>query len=60
LGRLVWALVADATGVATDVSVPWLRLALLVPAALVVTLAVSLVPGRDAARMRPAAVLRTE
>jgi hypothetical protein len=59
LGRWAWVLVADGLGVSTRVTVP-LTVALVVPGALLVANLVAFVPGRIAARTRPAVVLRAE
>jgi hypothetical protein len=55
----VWSLVAGGLGVATDPLVPALVL-LVVPGAIVVANVLAAVPGWQAARLRPAAVLRAE
>ncbi|MFN8034318.1 MAG: FtsX-like permease family protein [Acidimicrobiia bacterium] len=60
LGRLVWARVADAFGLATDPAWPWIVLALVVPVTLVVVNLVAWPLARRAARVRPARILRTE
>jgi hypothetical protein len=59
LGRWAWVLVAEGLGVSTRVTVP-LTVVLVVPGALLVANLVAFVPGRIAARTRPAVVLRTE
>lgn len=59
VGRVVWAEVAANIGVAGDIAVPW-WLALVVPAALLLTTAVAVLPARRAARLSPARVLRSE
>jgi putative ABC transport system permease protein len=59
VGRVVWAEVAANIGVAGDIAVPW-WLVLVVPAALLLTVAVALLPARRAARLSPARVLRSE
>ncbi|MEY2476455.1 MAG: putative transport system permease protein [Actinomycetota bacterium] len=59
IGRWVWILVADGIGVATDPLVP-LTTVLLVPAALLVANLLAVPLGVRAARVPPAAVLRTE
>jgi putative ABC transport system permease protein len=59
VGRVVWAEVAANIGVAGDIAMPW-WLALVVPAALLLTVAVALLPARRAARLSPARVLRSE
>ena len=60
IGRWTWALVADGLGVAPDPALPVVALACAVPATLLVANLVAFVPGRVAARTRPAVVLRAE
>lgn len=60
LGRWGWRLVAAQFGVVPVAIAPALFLALLVPAAIVLANLVAAIPGRVAARTRPALVLRTE
>jgi hypothetical protein len=52
--------VAEGVGVATDPAVPVVALLIAAPATLLVANAVAVVPGRIAARTRPAVVLRAE
>jgi ABC-type lipoprotein release transport system permease subunit len=53
--------IADNLGIVPVTSVPWLVIALLVPAALLLALnLIAAVPARRAARTRPAVVLRSE
>jgi ABC-type lipoprotein release transport system permease subunit len=59
-GRWTWAVVAEGVGVATDPAVPVVALLIAAPATLLVANAVAVVPGRIAARTRPAVVLRAE
>jgi hypothetical protein len=59
-GRWAWILVAEGLGIATDTAVPVVALVTAVPVALLVANAVAFVPGRMAARTRPAVVLRSE
>ena len=59
-GRLAWSLFAEQVGVVPDYAVSALALLVLVPAVLVLANAAAAVPGRIAARVRPAAVLRSE
>jgi predicted lysophospholipase L1 biosynthesis ABC-type transport system permease subunit len=60
LGRWAWILTADGIGVATDPLVPLVSALLLVPAALAAALLLGVPLGARAARLAPAAVLRTE
>jgi predicted lysophospholipase L1 biosynthesis ABC-type transport system permease subunit len=59
LGRWAWSLVADGLGVRAVVESPVLWLVAAVAAALVIVNLIALVPGRLAARTRPAVALRT-
>lgn len=59
-GRWAWGFIARDLGVATDASVPGGAVALLIPAAIVVILAIALVPGRQVTRRCPAEALRSE
>jgi hypothetical protein len=60
LGRLVWSAVAHSYGIADDTAWPWLALALTVPAAVLLANALAWWPGRRAARLHPAQILRSE
>ncbi len=60
LGRWVWVLVARGPGVQDDAAIPVAALAALVPAALLFGALVAALPGRSAARLRPAVALRAE
>jgi ABC-type lipoprotein release transport system permease subunit len=60
LGRWTWTLLADDLGVVARPQVPWLTLAAVVGAALVLANAIALAPGQIAARTRPATDLRSE
>jgi len=60
VGRVVWGEVASGIGTAGDPAVPWLVLVVAVPAVLVGTALVALLPARRAATLRPAEVLRSE
>ena len=60
VGRLVWWVVADATGVATDPALPVVTLVLIAVSVPVVAVLAALVPARRAALLRPAALLATE
>ena len=59
VGRWAWSLVADGLGVRPVVESPVLWLVVAVAAALVIVNLIALVPGRVAARIRPAVALRT-
>jgi ABC-type lipoprotein release transport system permease subunit len=59
LGRWTWDLVADGLGVRPVVASPVLGLVVAVGVALVVVNAIAFVPGRVAARTRPAVALHT-
>jgi predicted lysophospholipase L1 biosynthesis ABC-type transport system permease subunit len=59
LGGWAWSLVADGLGVRSVVESPVLWLVAAVAAALVIVNLIALVPGRLAARTRPAVALRT-
>jgi len=59
IGRSSWSLIADRLGVANDALIP-VTLAIIVPAALAAANALAWLPGRRAARLRPAQVLRAE
>lgn len=60
LGRWVWVVVAHAAGAQDDATIPLAALAALVPVALLFAAAVAAPPGRSAARLLPAAGLRSE
>jgi uncharacterized membrane protein len=60
VGRVAWRAFASRLGVVTDPSTPGLWIAATVAGALVLAVAASAMPGRVAARIRPATVLRTE
>jgi hypothetical protein len=60
LGRLAWSWVAGEVPLVYVSPIALVAVALVVPAALVVTNLVAALPGRRAARLAPAAVLRTE
>ncbi|MEP6660280.1 MAG: FtsX-like permease family protein [Acidimicrobiales bacterium] len=60
VGRVIWAHVAGGLGVATDTALPTLALLVAVPSALFAANLVAFVPGRVAARTRPANTLRSE
>ena len=60
LGRLVWSAVAHSYGIADDTAWPWLALAITVPATVLLANALAWWPGRRAARLHPARILRSE
>jgi ABC-type lipoprotein release transport system permease subunit len=60
VGRAAWTVIADRLGIDIQIPLPWLGLAMIVPAALVVTNVLAIVPGRRAVRTRPAVALRSE
>ena len=59
-GRLAWAAFATAAGVATGATFDLALVLLIVPATLLLANVIAAWPGRTAARLRPAIVLRTE
>jgi predicted lysophospholipase L1 biosynthesis ABC-type transport system permease subunit len=59
-GRIVWLVVADELGVATDPTWPVLGIVLLVPAAFLAVNLIAMLPALRAANTRPAVVLRSE
>jgi predicted lysophospholipase L1 biosynthesis ABC-type transport system permease subunit len=59
-GRWAWGLLADDLGTLSEPKVPILAIAIGIPVVLLLCNAVAYVPGRIAARMKPAAVLRSE
>ena len=59
-GRWAWALFANAAGVSAAATVPLATVLLAVPATLLAANLIAAVPGWEAARLRPAIVLRTE
>ena len=60
VGRWAWTALADNLGTVAEPIVPVLAVLLAVPLVLLVANAVAFVPGRIAARLRPAIVLRSE
>jgi hypothetical protein len=60
VGRTVWRVVADGLGVSTTATVPALAVFVLVPATILLANLIAALPGRSAARTRPAVVLRSE
>jgi putative ABC transport system permease protein len=59
-GRWAWAVFASAAGVSTAATVPLATVLLAIPATLLAATLIAAAPGREAARLRPALVLRTE
>jgi len=59
-GRWAWALFAASAGVEPAADVPVALVLLIIPAALILTNLIAAVPGWTAARIRPAAILRSE
>jgi hypothetical protein len=60
IGIQVWRRVADSLGVALITRVPGVALAALIPLALLLVNLIAFLPARAAARLRPAAALRSE
>jgi ABC-type lipoprotein release transport system permease subunit len=60
LGRWGWNALADNLGTVAEPVVPALAVSLVIPAVLVLVNLIAFVPGRIAARIRPAVVLRSE
>lgn len=60
LGRLIWSAVAHSYGIADDTAWPWLVVALAVPATVLLANALAWWPGRRAAHLHPAQILRSE
>jgi ABC-type antimicrobial peptide transport system permease subunit len=59
-GRWAWAVFANAAGVSTAATVPLATVLLAIPATLLAANLIAAAPGWEAARLRPAIVLRTE
>ena len=59
-GRTAWALFANELGIGTSSLVPGTRIALLIPAVLLIALVVAAVPAWSASRRRPGTALRSE
>lgn len=59
-GRAAWTLLADGLGIPPSAPVPLLALGAVVAATAVVAMAVTVLPARRVAHLRPAVVLRTE
>jgi ABC-type antimicrobial peptide transport system permease subunit len=60
VGRWAWGTLVDELGAVAEAVVPWIVIAIGVPVLLLLANVVAFVPGRIAARLRPAAVLRSE
>jgi len=60
VGRWAWTTLANNLGTVAEPIIPVLAVVLAVPVVLVIANAASYVPGRIAARLRPATVLRSE
>jgi hypothetical protein len=60
VGSLVWRVVAEGLGVATTASIPTLAVLLTIPGVIILVNLAAYLPGRNAARTRPAVALRTE
>jgi hypothetical protein len=59
-GRCAWSLLADDLGTVSEPRIPILALLVGIPVVLLLCKAVAYLPGRAAARLCPAAVLRSE
>lgn len=59
-GRTVWRVFADELGIVPQPVVPTLAILIVIPATLIVANVLAAIPGRAAARTRPALVLRSE
>ncbi|HEY7262044.1 MAG TPA: hypothetical protein VH589_11230 [Trebonia sp.] len=59
-GRLAWAIFAGTAGVASQATVEVPLLLLAIPVTLLLANVIAAWPGRTAARLRPAVVLRAE
>ena len=59
-GRWTWAVFANAAGVSATATVPLATVLLVIPATLLAVNLIAAAPGWEAARLRPALVLRTE
>jgi putative ABC transport system permease protein len=60
VGRAAWNVVADSLGIAAGAITPLVAFAVLIPVALVLVNLVAYLPGRSAARTRPAVTLAAE
>ena len=59
-GRWAWSVFASTAGVSTAATVPLATVLLIIPATLLAANVIAAAPGWEAARLRPAIVLRTE
>jgi hypothetical protein len=59
-GRFIWSAVAHSYGIADDTAWPWVAVALALPAAVLLANALAWWPGRRAAHLHPAQILRSE
>ena len=59
-GRWAWALFADNLGIEADPVMPWSGIAVLVPASLLLAVAVAVVPALLAGRTHPAEALHSQ
>lgn len=59
-GRWAWTLFASSAGLAPDASIPVALVLLIIPVTLALAALIAAWPGRAAARVRPAVVLRAE
>jgi hypothetical protein len=59
-GRWGWHLFTDRLGMVPVTRFPWLAVVLILPVVLLLANAIAYLPGRRAARLRPATVLRSE
>ena len=59
-GRWIWSSFADGLGILPSPAVPFVTILLAVPATLLLANVIAYLPGRAAARVRAATVLRTE
>jgi ABC-type lipoprotein release transport system permease subunit len=60
VGRFAWARIAANIGVLEAQRLPLIVMLLAIPVAVILAIAIALVPARRAARIHPAEVLRTE
>jgi putative ABC transport system permease protein len=60
IGRAAWTIVVNRLGIDNHVPTPWAGVVATVPAVLVVTNLLAVLPARRAVRTRPAVALRAE